>query len=63
MDKPLFYPRLKDIKYLGKSKNKEDVDFMLKYIHCMMSYSKTPELRAYWTMIYKWIEKQVRSDR
>lgn len=58
-----FYPRLKDIKFNSGPHSKGDVDFMLKYIYCMMIYSKTPELRAYWTMIYKWVEKQVRSKR
>ena len=56
----VLYLRLKDIEFIGKSKNKEDVGFMLEYIHCLMINSKTSELRAYWTMIYKFIEKQVR---
>lgn len=55
----LLSEHLKSIKVLGKSQNKEDVDFMLKYIRCLMGKSNTPELRAHWTMIYKWVYKQI----
>lgn len=55
----LLSKHLKNIKVLDKSQNKEDVDFMLKYIWCLSEYSNTPELRAHWTMIYKWINKQI----
>ncbi|KKM22490.1 hypothetical protein LCGC14_1624770 [marine sediment metagenome] len=55
----LLSEHLKGIKVLGRSQNKEDVDFMLRYIRCLMEKSNTPELRAHWTMIYKWVDKQI----
>jgi len=32
-----------------------------KYIGALMKHSETPELRAYWTIVYKYISIQCRS--
>jgi hypothetical protein len=59
MNDKLLSKHLKNIKTMRKPDNGEDVDFMLKYIRCLTEYSETPELRAHWTMIYKWINKKI----
>lgn len=41
-----------------KIKNKDGA-LIIKYLGAMMKYSKTPDLRSYWTIIYKWITKQI----
>ena len=59
MNKKLLTEDLKSIHVLESLSTKEDKDFMLKYIHTLMEHAQTPELRAYWTVIYKWVSKQL----
>jgi len=35
-------------------------EFLIKYVCCMCKYSKTPEMRSYWSMIYKWVYKELK---
>jgi len=51
--------QLKSIKILGRSADDEQAELMLKYVHCLMEHSGTPELRSYWAMVYKWINKHI----
>ena len=34
-------------------------EFVFKYINAMVKNAKTPEMRSYWSMIYKWVEKEL----
>lgn len=33
--------------------------FILQYINCIIKYSETPEIRSYWSIIYKWVDKEL----
>jgi len=33
--------------------------FILQYINCIIKYSETPEMRSYWSIIYKWVDKEL----
>ena len=34
-------------------------EFIIKYLGAMIKNAKTPEMRSYWSMIYKWIDKEL----
>ena len=50
----LQYFRVNDIK-----SSPEQIEFMLSYIRALMRYSKTPELRAYWAIVYSYVKTKL----
>lgn len=47
------------IKVISEPINVSQQAFMLKYVLCLAAKSRSPELRSKWTMIYKYLAKQI----
>jgi len=39
---------------------REQALFMLDYVRALMLHSRTPDLRSYWTIVYKYLKIQLR---
>jgi hypothetical protein len=59
----IYSNNLKDIRVLNKSGDPKEVHFMMKYVYCLTKILDTAELRSYWTIVYKWIIKNVEVSR
>lgn len=48
------------LRQIGVSKtDTSSKDFIQKYINALIKHAKTPEMRSYWSMIYKWVDKEL----
>ncbi len=49
------------LRQIGVSKvDTSSKEFIFKYISSMIKCARTAEARSYWSMIYKWIEKELK---
>lgn len=48
-----------EIKVISEPINVSQQAFMLRYVLCLAEKAETAELRSRWTMVYKYLSKQI----
>lgn len=51
--------KLQYFKVSDRRASPEQIKFMFSYIRALMKHSKTPELRAYWAIVYKYVKAKL----
>jgi len=52
-------PNITHVKVISEPIDISQQAFMLRYVLCLAEKAKTQELRSQWTMVYKYLSKQI----